>query len=194
MLLLRILLQHRDFLELSLDFVHGIDELFLGLGNLLVLGLETQVDQLLSLNDGVDGGFDVWAFLVDSLERLQSLGDDFDVLFAFEAALKKSEEIIDLVLVVVDITHGLKSSDDILEVLVELLGSVTDVVHSSCIEIVDFVAELIQVVVESVELVLWLPVAKLMLAGIQGLVDELVLVKNVLLHFRICRLQCSTWL
>ena len=192
--MLRVLLQHRDFFELVLDFVHGIDELFLGLGNLLVLGLETQVDQLLSLNDGVDGGVDVWAFLVDSLECLQSLGDDFDVLFAFEAALEKSEEIIDLVLVVVDITHGLKSSDDILEVLVELLGSVTDVVHSSCIEIVDFVAELIQVVVESVELVLWLPVAKLMLAGIQGLVNELVLVKNVLLHFRICRLQCSTWL
>lgn len=194
MFLLCILLQHRDFFELSLDFVHGIDELFLGLGNLLVLGLETQVDQLLSLNDGVDGGFDVWAFLVDSLERLQSLGDDFDVLFAFEAALKKSEEIIDLVLVVVDITHGLKSSDDILEVLVELLGSVTDVVHSSCIEIVDFIAELVQVVVESVELVLWLPVAKLMLAGVQGLVDELVLFKNVLLHFRIYRLQWSTWL
>lgn len=168
--------------------------MLLGLGNLLVLGLETQVNQLLSLNDGVDGGFNIWALLVDSLQCLQSLGDDFNVLFTFKAALQKSEEIIDLVLVVVDITHGLKSSHDILEVLVELLGSVTDVVHSSCIEIVDFITELVQVVVESVELVLWLPVAKLMLAGVQGLVDELVLFKNILLHLRIRRLQYSTWL
>ena len=153
---------------MRLHIIHGLDELLLGLGDLLILSLESQVDQLLPVDDGVDGGFDVRALFMNPFKSLQPLSDDLDVLFAFKGAFKESEEVVDFVLVVVDVTHGLQSSHHVLKVLVEFLGSVTDVVHGSgvVLELIDFVTKLIQVLVKCAELVFGLPITKLSLAGV----------------------------
>ena len=88
-----------------LDRLHAVHKDPLGLQDFLVLMSKSQINELLSLLEGFDGGLDVWRVFVNFFQSSQSFGNNPYVVLVLNSFLQHREKKINLVLVVVHVVH-----------------------------------------------------------------------------------------
>ena len=108
---------------MHLHRLHVVEEHLFHLVDLRIFVLESQIDQLLSLNQGFDRGLDVWRLLVNFLNASESIHDGDYVLITLDGSLKDLEQKVNLVLIVIDVAHRVERSHNVLQVLVQFLSS-----------------------------------------------------------------------
>ena len=111
---------------------------------------------------------------MDLLDTSQSFHDGHYVFITLDGSLEDLEQEVDLIFVIVDITHRVKRSHNIFQVLVQFLSSGSNDIHSSGIEVLNLVTEIIQVCVKSHELVLRLPISNDLFRCVDRLINLLI--------------------
>lgn len=167
--------------------MHGVNEEILRLFDVLVFLLECEVDELLPFFQTLDRGFNVWALFVNFLEGFQSRNDDLHVVTVLKGSFEHLEEEVDFIFVVVYIVHELKSSDNVIQILVEFLGLTSNTIHPIHIvcQVINVIAQVVKITVNCDEVVSWLPRANNPFTMIKSAVNFLVLVEDVAFHLRI---------
>ena len=169
--------------------MHRVQELLLCLQDLCILIGECAVDEHLPCLQRLDGAFNVWRLLVDLFERLESVQHDLNMLLVLHSFLEYLVQEVDFVLVVVYVIHSLQSTQNVLQVPVQLFRPVSNEIHGPRVQIFNLLAKFIQLSVHAKELILRLPMADHFLALVEGLIDFLELFDDLLLHLDVLVLE-----